>query len=181
MIPLRLSTVRVEEFEVYIREVTGAAYVSINLPKCKVKVVDDCPSYQFTEKSADLNQSQGDICLVLSSQIAAVGKQISWESSPLLPGSIWMSSGKTTVEADGTAAIRIKMPEMPQEMAGESFTVNIDLPENKGMIAIGENANTKCAIKPGYRNIFTTLIISLFSTKIKNCQSQQSCFFNITV
>ena len=41
------------------------------------------------------------------------------------------------------------MPQMPQEMAGEQFTVNIDLPENKGMIAIGENATTACAVKPG--------------------------------
>ena len=38
VIPIRLSTVRVEEFEVYIREVTGAAYVSINLPKCKAEL-----------------------------------------------------------------------------------------------------------------------------------------------
>ena len=68
----------------------------------KVKVVDDCPSYQFTEKSANLDQSAGDVCLVLSSQIAAVGKQISWESTPLLPGSIWQSSGKTTVRLNFT-------------------------------------------------------------------------------
>ena len=58
VIPIQLDMVKVQEFEVYIREVTGASYVSITLPKSKVKVVDDCPTYSFIDKSASFLQGE---------------------------------------------------------------------------------------------------------------------------
>ena len=48
VIAMDIDMVKVKEYEVFIREVTGALFVSINNPKCKVKVVDDCPAYKFT-------------------------------------------------------------------------------------------------------------------------------------
>ena len=45
VISVSIERIKATEFEVYIQEVKGAQYVSINLPKCKVKVVDDCQTY----------------------------------------------------------------------------------------------------------------------------------------
>ena len=146
VIPIILDTIKVQEFEVYIREVTGASYVSITLPKCKVKVVDDCPTYRFTESRVRINQSDGDIAIVLSSQIAAVGKAIAWKATPLLPASVFHVEGITVVDADGTASIRITMPTLPQDLSGEEFRVTVDLADNKGIVTDVAAELTCCVV-----------------------------------
>jgi len=81
----------------------------------------------------------------LSSKIAAVGKVIAWKTATKLPGSTFAQTGTAIVQADGIAPIIIKMPKLPQGLVAEEFTVTIDLPENKGMVA-DSSPNLTCGV-----------------------------------
>ena len=86
VISMDIDMVKVKEYEVFIREVTGGPFVSINNPKCKVKVVDDCPAYKFTSADVQFRQSDGDVRLELTSPISAAGREIRWKAKTPVPG-----------------------------------------------------------------------------------------------
>ena len=125
--------VKVKEYEVFIREVTGAPFVSINNPKCKVKVVDDCPAYKFTSPNVQFKQSDGDIKLKLTSPISAAGREITWKAKNPVPG--YKLSGKAKINADGTCEIAIDVPKDVQKIQSIDFDIAIDIPDNKGLIS----------------------------------------------
>ena len=124
--------VKVKEYEVFIREVSGAPFVSINNPKCKVKVVDDCPAYKFTSPNVQFKQSDGDIKLKLTSPISAAGREIVWKATSSVPG--YKLTGKAKINADGTCEIVIDVPKDVQKQRNVDFDIIIDVLENKGLI-----------------------------------------------
>ena len=134
-IVVELERIKATEFEVYIQEVKGAPYVSITQPKCKVKVVDDCPTYSFQHARFEAKQSEGDVLLHLTSPISAAGRKIFWSSESVLPKSPFQLTGETLIEPERTCAIKIKMPEKVMPITMEEFKVTIGLEQNKGLVA----------------------------------------------
>ena len=133
-IVVNLERIKATEFEVYIQEVKGAQYVSISQPKCKVKVVDDCPTYGFQQSRLEVKQSAGDIQVALASQISASGRSIAWKAQTVLPKSPFKLLGETLIEPDRNCSIKIPMPSKVMPITVEEFKVSIDLPENRGLI-----------------------------------------------
>lgn len=141
-IVVNLERIKATEFEVYIQEVKGAQYVSITQPKCKVKVVDDCPTYGFQQPRIEVKQSVGDIQVPLSSQICASGRSIAWRTETVLPKSPFQLSGETLIEPDRNCSIRIPMPTRVMPITVEEFKVKIDLEQNRGLITDVQQALT---------------------------------------
>ena len=79
------------------------------------------------------NQSQGDIIISLSSQIAAVGRSIAWMTETVMPKSQFKTQGVAVIEQDG-CSIRIQMGQSIQPITTEEFKIRIDLPENVGLL-----------------------------------------------
>ena len=149
LISVSLDRIKAQEFEVYIQEVKGAQYVSITLPKCKIKVVDDCPTYGFKTQRLNVSQSDGDIVINLSSQIAAVGKSITWKTEAVMPNSFFKTSGTAVVAQDRACSVIIPMIKTVQPITSEEFKIRIDFDENKGLIT-DVAADLMCTVVVSY-------------------------------